>query len=286
MTQRMWRWEERDFGFRYRTGVSRGRHDHYQGRGGGEFYVVPGGQCKLDAGHADRLAAEARVPRNPTIVANPWNFYDHDWDWIVTDDDICLNWAGCLDREEIDRREDLGVGRARVLTLELAQAQPPTALDLDVVRTLHRELMDEIYPFAGEWRKVEMSKGDGPVKWPLPPGGIEPQMQDFAARFLSRTPFLSASDDEVFGFAAEVMGELLAIHPFREGNGRLAFQIGNLVLMQNALLPIGPYDRADEERYFAACERSRVQCDHAPLATLLREWVDKARERWEAGDER
>jgi fido (protein-threonine AMPylation protein) len=285
MSERMWRWEERDFGFRYRTGMGRRSHDHYQGRAVGEYYVLPGGQCKLENSQVDRLP-DAPVPSDPTIIPNPWHFYDHDWDWIVTDDDICLNWAGCLDREEIDRREDLGVGRARVLVLQLAQIEPPAALNLGVVRNLHCALMGEIYPFAGEWRKVEMSKGDGPVKWPLPPGGIGPQMQGFAARVLSRSPFVSASDEEVFAFAAEVMGELLAIHPFREGNGRLAFQIGNLVLMQNALLPIGPYDCADEARYFAACERSRIQCDHAPLAALLREWADKARERWEVGDER
>ena len=281
----MWRWEERDLGFRYRTGNGRGRHDHYQGRVASEFYVVTASQCRLEARHADRLAAHASVPSSPTIVANPWHFYDHDWDWIVTDDGICLNWAGCLDREEISRREDLGVGRARVLMLELAQTQPPTAIDLDLVRRLHLELMGEIYPFAGEWRKVEMTKGDGPVKWPLPPGGIEPQMHEFAARVLARTPVLSAGDDEVFAFAAELMGELLAIHPFREGNGRLAFQLGNLVLMQNALLPIGPYDPLDEARYFAACERSRVHCDQTALAALLREWADDARERWEAGVE-
>jgi cell filamentation protein len=281
----MWRWAERDFGFRYRAGRGHGRHDHYQGRAAAEFYVVPASQCKLERGHIDRLAQAAIEPTRATIVPNPWHFYDHDWDWIVTDDDICLNYAGCLDREEIDRREDLGVARARERVAELVSTEAPVAIDIDLVRTMHTELMAQIYPFAGEWRKVEMTKGEGPVKWPLPPDGIEPQMRDFAKRVLSRTPFLSDDDEEVFAFAAELMGELLAIHPFREGNGRLAFQIGNLVLMQNGLLPMGPYDRTrDEARYFAACERSRIQCDHEPLATLLRQWADEARDRWEAGE--
>ena len=39
------------------------------------------------------------------------------------------------------------------------------------------------------------------------------------------------------------MGECIAIHPFREGNGRTAFILGNLVLMQNDLLPLDVYDR-------------------------------------------
>ena len=49
----------------------------------------------------------------------------------------------------------------------------------------------------------------------------------------SRSPVLSDDDDEVFGFASEVMNEVLAIHPFREGNGRTAFIVGDLILMQN-----------------------------------------------------
>ena len=63
------------------------------------------------------------------------------------------------------------------------------------------------------------------------------------------------------------MGECIAIHPFREGNGRTAFILGNLILMQNDLLPLDVYDRRqDEGRYFAACEAVRIHKDYAPLA--------------------
>ena len=41
-------------------------------------------------------------------------------------------------------------------------------------------------------------------------------------------PCISDDDEEVFAYASEVMSELLAIHPFREGNGRTAFIVGNL----------------------------------------------------------
>ena len=37
---------------------------------------------------------------------------------------------------------------------------------------------------------------------------------------LSRSPLISDNDQEVFAYASEVMNELLAIHPFREGNGQ------------------------------------------------------------------
>jgi cell filamentation protein len=103
---------------------------------------------------------------------------------------------------------------------------------------------------------------------------------------LVRSPVLSDDDDQVFGFASEVMNELLAIHPFREGNGRAAFIVGNLVLMQNRMLPLDVYDRKSEEaRYFDACEAGRVQKDYAPLEGLIAEWEDAALARWEANHE-
>ena len=84
-------------------------------------------------------------------------------------------------------------------------------------------------------------------------------------------------------FAAQVMGELIAIHPFREGNGRVAFTLGNLILMQNDLLPLDVYDRRrHQDRYYDACETIRVNKDYAPLASLVLEWEDAAMERWEA----
>jgi cell filamentation protein len=87
---------------------------------------------------------------------------------------------------------------------------------------------------------------------------------------------------EVFTYASEVMNELLAIHPFREGNGRVASVLGNLILMQNSMLPLNVYERRSEEtRYFAACEAGRIHKDYAPLAALLAEWEDKALTEWE-----
>jgi cell filamentation protein len=101
----------------------------------------------------------------------------------------------------------------------------------------------------------------------------------------SRSPLVSNDDNTVFMFVSEVMGELIAIHPFREGNGRTAFIIGNLVLMQNDLLPLDVYDRlADEARYYAACEDVRIHKNYGPLAKLVAEWEQAALERWRGGD--
>lgn len=281
MTPITWRWEERDLGFRFRHGTGPQAAELYQARSAGEYYEIPRSQRKLSKAHVDEMAKVAAVPTLPRIVSSPWHDYNRDWDWISTEDGICLNWAGCLEPEEIHRREDEGVQRAMEHITELVEREQPVGLSLPLIKQIHVQLMGAIYPFAGEWRTVSLHKGEGSTKWPLPPGGIQPLMEVLERDVLKRSPLLTDVDDKVFSFASEVMNETLAIHPFREGNGRTAFIIGNLILMQNEMLPLTTYERrADEDRYYAACEAGRRSKDYTPLADLLAEWEDRALECW------
>jgi cell filamentation protein len=278
-----WRWEEKDFGFRFRSGKGRRADEYYQARNPGEFYVVPASQRKLSKEHISALSGHVQHPTSPRVVANPWRNYEYDWDWITTVDGICLNWAGCLDQEEINRREDEGVQRAMELVAELVQRPEPVPLTERLLQQIHKELMSTIYPFAGEWRTVSLTKGEGPEKWPLPPCGIQPFIDDLERTVFSRSPVITDNDEQVFSYASEVMGEIIAIHPFREGNGRTAFIVGNLILMQNDMLPLTTYERrGDEGRYYAASEAVRMQKDYVPLARLLAKWEDQAFARWES----
>jgi len=282
MSRLHWRWTEQDFGFRFRSGVGKAQGEYYQASEPGAFYVVPAKHRKLLKTRIDQLAT-APAPTSPRVVPIPWHQYERDWDWITTDDGILLNFAGCLDRQEIERREDEGVQRAMELVMQFVDRDVPAPITVPMIQQLHTELMGAIYPFAGQWRTVSLHKGGGPTKWPLPPGGIEPLMQVFERDVLARSPVISDADTEVFAFTSEVMNEFLAIHPFREGNGRTAFIVGNLILMQNDLLPLNFYDRhTDEARYFAACESGRIYTDYTPLAQLIAEWEQAALARWEA----
>ncbi len=284
--QVVWRWEERDFGFRFRAGRGKRAKDYYQAAHPGDFYIVPKSQRKLTKARADELAKTVESRTAPRIVTNPWQDYNQDWDWIATAEGLLLNYAGCLDREQIERREDQGVQRAMELVVALLERPEPAALTLPLVQRLHQELLGEIYPFAGSWRTVDLHKGDGPTRWPLPPGGMVPLMEVYEREVLARSPVVTEDNDPVFAYASEVMCELLALHPFREGNGRTAFVLCNLLLMQNDLLPLNLYDRrSDEARYFDACETGRVHKDYGPLQALIAEWSARAHAHWEASHE-
>ncbi len=283
MSRIKWRWDERDFGFRFRSGQGRNAADYYQAAKAGDFYVVPPSQRKLDKAQMDKLAATATVPTAPKVVPIPWRNYQRDFDWVETEDGICINYAGCLHLDEIHRREDEGVARALDLVALLLDAEEPSSIRIHLIRQVHKSLLGDIYPFAGEWRTVSLHKGDGPTKWPIPPVGIQPVMDVFERDVLSRTPFLSDHEDEVFLYISELLNELLAIHPFREGNGRTGFILANLVLMQNDLIPLTLYDqRRQGDRYYAACEAGRLRKDYAPLAELIAEWETEAQVYWES----
>jgi hypothetical protein len=72
MSRIPWYWDEKDFGFRFRSGSGQKIAEHYQAAQLSVFYVVPAGQRKLKKERIDALAATVTVPTSPTIVPNPW----------------------------------------------------------------------------------------------------------------------------------------------------------------------------------------------------------------------
>jgi cell filamentation protein len=272
----LWRWNEKDFGFRYLSGSGKKSAEYYQTEKPNEYYHVPASQRKFKKERLSDLCHLFPNPAAPKVIANPWNRYnDSDWQMIDTRSGICLNWAGCLDKREINLRETHGVNRAKEYVVELAVREEPAPITLDFLQRIHREIFSDIYPWAGEWRTVTLSKAG--ISWNLPPTGLEPVMAKFENDVLSKTPFVSEDDDAVFDFLGELLGEYIAIHPFREGNGRSAFLLSDLVLLQNGLLPLNHYNRnRDKQRYYDACEAARVKLDYQPLSELLRDWEQEA----------
>jgi len=268
-----WRWPWRDLGYRFSVG-GRNAQDFYEGVGDGDYYAVPKRHRKVEKDVIALYYGDAKAPQGFRTIACPWKDYDCHWDKVVDADGWPLNYAGCLDHEEVRRQEDLGVARAWEFVTGLRDDTPIT---VELVRDVHRELMGEIYPFAGEWRTVWLEKG-GTV-WPLPPNGIAPHMAKLEAEQFSKTPFYESDKDVLCRFVAEVMNEVLAIHPFREGNGRTARVIGSLIFLQNDQPPIAEWEHGrDEAEYIAACKAGILK-NHAPLATVLRRWLDAALER-------
>ncbi|MBI4665584.1 MAG: Fic family protein [Nitrospinae bacterium] len=83
---------------------------------------------------------------------------------------------------------------------------------------IHKAWFGSIYPWAGQYRKVNISKGGFPfAAAKYVPGMMHELENDFLSKF---TPCRFAKIEDIANAIAVVHVELVLIHPFRKGNGR------------------------------------------------------------------
>jgi cell filamentation protein len=98
----------------------------------------------------------------------------------------------------------------------LGQLHLPGSYDLDHLRAFHRYIFGDVYEWAGELRRVDITKFDTFCRWiHLDAYGSEVFGKLAQAGYLrgkQRADFVTA--------LAEAYADINALHPFREGNGR------------------------------------------------------------------
>lgn len=98
---------------------------------------------------------------------------------------------------------------------------------------MHKVWLGQIYEWAGKYRNVDLIKGD----FRFPHARYIPQlMESFEKEILQKhTPCIFKSRNRVIEALAEVHAELVLIHPYREGNGRVARILSTLMALQAGL---------------------------------------------------
>ena len=119
---------------------------------------------------------------------------------------------------------------------EITEAQRFTGDDLCA---WHQRWLGGIYDWAGHYRNVNMSK-DG---FPFAAARLVPDlMADYTRRVLAaHTPCAGMDDARLVQALAQTHAEFILIHPFREGNGRLARLLNTMMALQ-AGLPLLDFD--------------------------------------------
>lgn len=87
-------------------------------------------------------------------------------------------------------------------------------------------------------------------------------------------------DAQVAFALAEVHAELILVHPFREGNGRLARLLALLMALQAGLpvLDFSPMLGRDKRAYIGAIHAA-LDRDYAPLAAVFAKIIERSRPR-------
>ncbi len=96
-------------------------------------------------------------------------------------------------------------------------------------RRVHWHLFRDVYTWAGRYRTVRTAKGGNPFCFPE---YIGPQMALLFARLQTASFLPGVGGEKFLTEAAGFLGELNAIHPFREGNGRAQLAFLHLVALR------------------------------------------------------
>ncbi|HIJ91595.1 MAG: Fic family protein [Desulfobulbaceae bacterium] len=130
--------------------------------------------------------------------------------------------------------------------------------------SMHKKWLGTVYEWAGKYRQVTMSKGGFTFALPR----VIPQlMADFEKNELNRfTPCNFKNQTEQAQALAIVHTELLLIHPFREGNGRLSRLLATLMALQAGLPPLdfSEFEGGRKEEYFTAVRQGMAR-DYRPM---------------------
>jgi cell filamentation protein len=184
-----------------------------------------------------------------------------------SDGEVMRNLRGIRERGEMELAETCELlATTERLVGEYGRDHSFTAAD---VCAMHRLWLGSIYAWAGGYRQVYLSK-DGfhfasPHHVPLLMQGLE---YNTLGRY---TPCIFEDREQVVEALAVVHCELLLIHPFRDGNGRIARLLATLMALQAGLPLLDFSDLAHEkaDAYFAAVH-SGQDMEYAPMEEIFR----------------
>ena len=157
---------------------------------------------------------------------------------------ILENKLNITDQVELAKAEEkISKQKARQLfdSSDINKAEVGTFAGLAFI---HAYLFDDIYPFAGKIREVNISKGNfrfAPLMY------LEPSLKH-----------IDSMPQSNFDQIIEKYVEMNIAHPFREGNGR-ATRIWLDLMLKSQIKQVVDWNKVDKDEYLSAMERSVVK---------------------------
>lgn len=191
-------------------------------------------------------------------------------------------------KTEFEDREVGGLWKAIALAKELGESNK--RLSLGVILRLHRTMLADAYPdVAGRFRRDGEDIKKLACMEPPPGRLIQERMYKFWREFDMRLAVISRHPEKqtksqrkrwyaaVIDLAAWVQHEIAAIHPFCDGNGRIARLMTNLVLRRFRLPPSRvKYEGEDKRVYLKALCQIDLYSNYEPLKHLIVEGIQDA----------
>lgn len=134
---------------------------------------------------------------------------------------VLKNKAGIRDQEDLDQFEQL------MFLTRAEENLPGGALDFTHYKAIHHHFFQDVYDWAGQIREIRTGKGGN---WFCYPEYIDAEMQRIFSELDDENHLTDLTDIVMFaGRASHYIGEINAVHPFREGNGRCQLTLLNIL---------------------------------------------------------
>ncbi len=144
---------------------------------------------------------------------------------------VLKNKFGIKDKKELEQKEKQ-ITLKKLAFLEIFPING--SFDAEHLKKIHHFLFNDIYYFAGEYRKCTMAKTTRNF---YDPQHIKAYL-DEALKNMNNKVNEIVSIEGYACFLSETYYELMTIHPFREGNGRSVREfLREFVLCKNNVLP-------------------------------------------------
>lgn len=140
--------------------------------------------------------------------------YQHASLYCYPGTDVLINLFDVRDEEKLKELEKV---YSLLRLSELQIKKPADPLDVKAFLAIHRYLLQDVYPFAGELRKEMISKGSSAFAHPK---HIEVHLLKIFNELETENYLKGLPRDQLISRLAYFLSELNALHPFREGNGR------------------------------------------------------------------
>lgn len=179
---------------------------------------------------------------------------------------VLRNMRGIVDPAEMDRLEAAELARTLHELIDEVDRDHRFAA-ADVCR-MHAQWLGGIYAWAGNYRTLNVQRDGFPF---AAANMIDGLMADLEAGALKRhTPCRFTDVGAIAGALAEVHVELVLIHPFRDGNGRISRVLATLMALQSGL-PLLDFSliAGDSKPHYFAAIQAGMDRNYAPMRALF-----------------
>lgn len=186
-------------------------------------------------------------------------------------DKVLANKLGITNTDEMDDVEAILLTKLyeRVFEEENTQLQ----LNFSDITNWHRQWLGNVYEWAGLVRNVDMGKAGFQFTSPLQIGRCIDQFERSYLSIFEKIPGMNT--EELVSYLARSHVELILIHPFREGNGRISRLVMD-VMCNKAGLGLLDYSLWDRHKdFYIASIQAGVAHEFQHMERLVRDIIIK-----------